>query len=37
VGESLASSSDVARALADDGIVSAVVDRFAGLIGLWQA
>jgi len=29
------SREDVERALADDGVVSAIVDRFAGLIGLW--
>jgi uncharacterized protein len=28
-------SEQVDRALADDGIVSAIVERFAGLIGLW--
>jgi uncharacterized protein len=29
------SREDVERALADDGIVFAIVDRFASLIGLW--
>jgi uncharacterized protein len=34
-GQEHPSREDVERALADDGIVSAIVDRFAGLIGLW--
>ena len=29
------SHEDVERALADDGIVAAIVQRFASLIGLW--
>jgi uncharacterized protein len=35
MGERQPSRQDVERALADDGIVAAIVQRFAGLIGLW--
>jgi nucleotidyltransferase-like protein len=34
-GEQHASREEVGRALADDGIVCAIVERFGGLIGLW--
>lgn len=34
-GERHPSRQEVERALADDGIVSAIVERFGGLIGLW--